>query len=166
MSGKILKNIPFVGRKEALAELKILDDSLGASLVVIRGRRRIGKSRLVEEYAKNERFIRFSGLAPEEGITAKNQRENFANQFQEQFHTYIPSSDDWSHLFSALAHQIKDQKVVLLFDEITWMAIEDATFLPKLKNFWDEHAKQNAELLFVLCSSVSSWIEENILVIF
>lgn len=157
------KKMPFVGRKDALAELKILDDSIGASLVVIRGRRRIGKSRLVEEYAQHKAFIKFSGLAPEKEITAKHQRENFANQFQEQFHCYLPSSDDWGHLFSALADQIKARPLILLFDEITWMATDDPTFLPKLKNFWDDHAKQNPDLLFVLCSSVSSWVDENIL---
>ena len=160
------KKMPFVGRKDALAELKMLNESAGASLVVIRGRRRIGKSRLVAEYAQHAQdktFIKFSGLAPEKEITAKHQRENFANQFQEQFHCHLPSSDDWNHLFSALADQIKTQALVLLFDEITWMATDDPTFLPKLKNFWDDHAKQNSNLLFVLCSSVSSWVDENIL---
>ena len=157
------KEMPFVGRAEALAELKRLDESIGASLIVIRGRRRIGKSRLVEKYAEHKAFIKFSGLAPEEGVTAKHQRENFAYQFQEQFHSHLPSSDDWNHLFSALANQINDQPLVLLFDEITWMADNDPTFLPKLKNFWDDHAKQNPNLLFVLCSSISSWVDENIL---
>lgn len=163
---KLAKNqskTPFVGRKDALVELKMLDESAGASLVVIRGRRRIGKSRLVEEYAQGKTFIKFAGLAPVKEITAKHQRENFAHQFQEQFHCHLPSSDDWSHLFSALADQIKAQALVLLFDEITWMAFDDPTFLPKLKNFWDDHAKQNPNLLFVLCSSVSSWVDENIL---
>ena len=155
--------MPFVGRKRALAELKLLDESIGASLVVIRGRRRIGKSRLIEEYAQHKTFIKFSGLAPENQITAKHQRENFANQFQEQFHTYLPASDDWNHLFSALADQIKNRALVLLFDEITWMAGDDPTFLPKLKNFWDDYAQSNPSLLFVLCSSVSSWIDENML---
>lgn len=163
MADMKLKKMPFVGRKAALAELKILNESAGASLVVIRGRRRIGKSRLVEEYAQHQTFIKFSGLAPEDGITAKHQRENFANQFQENFHSYLPSSDDWSHLFSALASQIKTQPLVLLFDEITWMATDDPTFLPKLKNFWDDHASNNVNLLFILCSSISSWIDENIL---
>ena len=111
------KKMPFVGRKDALAELKVLDESTGASLVVIRGRRRIGKSRLVAEYAQHAQdktFIKFSGLAPEKEITAKHQRENFANQFQEQFHCHLPSSDDWSHLFSALADQIKTKRCAAL----------------------------------------------------
>lgn len=156
----------FVGRKEALAELALLDKTVGASLIVIRGRRRIGKSRFIAEYAKqttSKQFIKFSGLASEPGVTAKHQRENFAQQFQEQFHAYLPSSEDWNHLFLALAQQISSKSIVLLFDEITWMAHDDPTFLPKLKNFWDDYAKQNSTLLFVLCSSVSSWIDENIL---
>lgn len=56
--------IPFVGRKAELEKLKSFIQKKIASLIVIRGRRRIGKSRLVEEFAKNHTFFLFAGLAP------------------------------------------------------------------------------------------------------
>ncbi len=43
------------------------------------------------------------------------------------------------------------------------MSAKDPLFLGKLKNAWDLEFKQNAELILILCGSVSSWIEENIL---
>jgi hypothetical protein len=43
------------------------------------------------------------------------------------------------------------------------MAMDDPTFLPKLKDAWDEHFNQNPRLMLVLCGSVSTWIEKNIL---
>ena len=155
--------MPFIGRKKELETLKLFDDTPGARLIVVRGRRRIGKSRLVAEYAKGKTFIKFSGLAPEPGMTAVTQREHFAEQFKKQFQGPNLSTTNWSHLFDALEEKLNNGKIILLFDEISWMADGDASFLPKLKDFWDEQVNKNPNLFFVLCSSVSSWIDDNIL---
>lgn len=132
-------------------------------LVVVKGRRRIGKSRLVEEFAKKMTFLQFSGLAPTAGITAQDQRNEFALQLSQQ--TNIPNLqvDDWSKLFLLLSDKCKTGRIVILFDEITWMAHDDPTFLSKLKNAWDLHLKKNTKLILVLCGSVSAWIEKNII---
>jgi hypothetical protein len=50
-----------------------------------------------------------------------------------------------------------------MLDEISWMGSRDPHFLGKLKNAWDLHFKKNDKLIFVLCGSISSWIEKNIL---
>ena len=67
----------FVGREYELGALQRLTDKRTASLVVVTGRRRIGKSRLIEEFAGgNERYrhVAISGLAPQRGITPASQR--------------------------------------------------------------------------------------------
>ncbi len=53
-----------------------------SSLVVIRGRRRIGKSRLAQEFANKIPHYVFSGLPPTGPISAADQREEFARQLQ------------------------------------------------------------------------------------
>ncbi len=154
---------PFIAREYELARLNDLLTKKTASMVVINGRRRVGKSRLIEEFAKNKRFLRFSGLAPEQGITAQDQRNEFALQLGQQ--TGLPriQADDWSILFQLLADKIDDGRVIVLFDEITWMAHDEPTFLSKLKNAWDLYYKNNPKLIFVICGSISAWIEKNIL---
>jgi AAA+ ATPase superfamily predicted ATPase len=52
----------FVGRKEELEQLTSFLTKKSASLIVVRGRRRIGKSRLIEEFAKGKRFLTFAGI--------------------------------------------------------------------------------------------------------
>lgn len=154
----------FVGRKTELALLNDLLAKKTSSLVVVKGRRRIGKSRLIEEFAKKFTFYRFSGLAPVVGITAQDQRNEFALQLSQQ--TSLPelsAIDDWTKLFSLLAEQSKTGRVIILLDEISWMAHEDPTFLSKLKNAWDTQLKKNQKLILVLCGSVSAWIEKNIM---
>jgi len=68
----------FVGRKPELQRFQQLKVKNKTSLVVVRGRRRIGKSRFIEEAAKKDLFFKFAGLAPDEKVTAEDQRKNFA----------------------------------------------------------------------------------------
>jgi len=134
-----------------------------SSIVAIRGRRRIGKSRLVEEFAKDHPFFSFSGLPPEKNITAQDQRDAFTWQLSQQ--TSLPNLtlQDWADVFQLLANQSQQGRRIILLDEITWMAHDDPTFLPKLRDCWETHLKKNPELILVLCGSVSGWIEKNII---
>jgi len=162
MAQLMSKNL-FVGRKRERRLLLDLLEKKVASLVVIKGRRRIGKSRLVEEFAKDKPYYVFSGLPPNEYTTAQSQRDDFANQLSIQ--TGLPEirADDWSKLFLLFADKIKTGRAIILFDEISWMGSKDSTFLGKLKNAWDLHFKKNPNLILILCGSVSVWIENNII---
>ena len=78
------QNLPFIGRKQELRDLELLLTRKTAALVVIKGRRRIGKSRLIEEFAKGKNFLRFEGIAPTRQTTAQDQRREFARQINQQ----------------------------------------------------------------------------------
>lgn len=153
----------FVGRKYELGLLNGLLSKKVASLAVIKGRRRIGKSRLVEEFAKGKKFYVFSGLPPVENGTAQSQRNEFARQLSQQ--TGLPEvmADDWSKLFALLAEKVKTGRAIVLLDEISWMGSKDPDFLGKFKNCWDIYFKKNPKLIILLCGSISSWIEKNII---
>ncbi|MFI0347695.1 MAG: hypothetical protein ACH346_02820 [Chthoniobacterales bacterium] len=76
------------------------------SLVVIKGRRRIGKSRLIAEFAalcKSHQFWSFAGLAPQGGITAQDQRDHFARQFSLLLKIPPMTFSDWSDAFEHLS---------------------------------------------------------------
>lgn len=158
----------FVGRKKELSQLKRVIESKKSELVVIKGRRRIGKSRLVEEACKNKRMITLSGIAPVERVTAHDQRQSFARQMALQLSIPEPKSEHWEDLFWHLADRTKHGRIVIFLDEISWMASDgpdrtDPLFLGFLKNAWDIYFKKNDQLTLILCGSVSSWIEKNIL---
>lgn len=154
----------FIGRQEELKKLLDLSKKKSASFIVVRGRRRIGKSRLIEEFGKYfDKFYSFEGLAPEEGVTPQDQLEEFSRQMAQQFNAPYARYNDWSDALWAVGERIKTGKVLLLFDEISWMGMSEPTFLSKIKNFWDKHLKKNDRLIFVVCGSASAWIEKNIL---
>lgn len=156
--------LKFVGREK---ELKILNSLLNKRIphiIVMKGRRRIGKSRLLQEFGKSVgKTYLFSGLPPEEGVTAQHQREEFARQLGVNFGLRGLSTNDWGDLFWHLAEQTKKERALIVLDEISWMASDDPTFLPKLKVAWDLYFLQNSKIILALCGSISIWIEENIL---
>ena len=153
----------FIGRNEELRLLRGLLDKRSASLVVIYGRRRVGKSRLVEEFGRNQRMISIGGLAPHSKTTRESQLDEFARQFSAQVSESKKKFLDWGDAFDALAKKTKSGKVILFLDEISWIGSHDADFLGKLKNAWDMHFKKNDNLILILCGSVSPLIRKDIL---
>lgn len=154
----------FVGRGDELKRLLELINKKTASFVVVKGRRRIGKSRLIKEFSKSfDHFYSFIGLAPDRRTTAKHQLDEFSRQISREFKTSSAQYNDWSDAFWAVGERISSGKILILFDEISWMGSKDPTFLGKIKNLWDQHLKENDQLIFVVCGSASAWIEKNIL---
>ncbi len=154
----------FIGREEEFETLKALLKKKSASLIVVKGRRRIGKSRLLEEFADyvGTAFI-FSGLAPTEQTTAQSQREEFASQFIKQFKKSPSNKESWHDLFWDVAQHSKAKQTLIILDEITWMGSHDPDFLGKLKNAWDLYFKKNDQLILAICGSSAAWIDKNIL---
>jgi AAA+ ATPase superfamily predicted ATPase len=153
----------FVGRKKELEELNALLNKKAASLVVVKGRRRIGKSRLLEEFGKKKNVLKFIGLAPQEDTTRQVQLDEFARQLSQMTHLPEVKANDWGKLFSLLSSQVQKGRIIVILDEISWMGSEDSDFLGHLKTAWDEQFSKNPKLLLILCGSISSWIDDNIL---
>ncbi len=155
----------YIGRSEERQEFRRLLQKKIASLVTVQGRRRIGKSRFIAECAEEaDHFLSFMGLPPREDITKQAQLDAFAGQLAKQTKAPKLSLDGWPSAFQLLASQLPvSGTVVMLLDEISWMAVGDADFAGHLKTAWDMHFSKRQRLVVVLCGSVSSWIEQNIL---
>lgn len=153
----------FFGRERELRLLNELLEKRSASLAVIKGRRRIGKSRLIQKFCEPFKTLRFVGLPPEQKVTAQDQREEFCRQMQEQLGVRGLKADDWGDILWHLSQHTQEGRVIVVFDEINWMGSHDPTFLGKVKTAWDEKLKTNPQLLLILSGSMSSWINQNIL---
>lgn len=156
----------FVGRAGELAKLKELTKLDVASLVVIKGRRRVGKSRLAAEFAARlpgYRSVLLTGMTPDEKVSAADEREDFALQLSRSLPIPPPRSDDWNTLLWALADRTGHGKWVIILDEINWLGAKDPTFLGKLKSAWDLHFSKNPHLILILSGSLTSWIERHVL---
>ena len=93
-----------------------------SSFVVCRGRRRIGKSTLIEEFASRSgcRFIEISGLPPDDKMTNQRQLDSFCERLALQTGRPACAADTWQTAFAHLADAVgKRAKTVVLLDEIS-----------------------------------------------
>ena len=155
----------FYGRDDDFRELDALWRKRIATLVTCRGRRRIGKSTLIEEFARRSdaRFLKLEGIAPDRGVNNRVQLDAFRAQLSRQTKSRFDVFENWTEAFSQLDGCLDSRKTVLLLDEISWMGKYDVGFPGELKVAWDNLFKKHDRLIVFLCGSVSTWISQNIL---
>ena len=156
----------FIGRERDLKDLEALWGRDHGVLVTCRGRRRIGKSTLIEEFASRSAdiLIRIEGLAPRKGMTDAAQRRRFCEKVAEYAERDMVPAATWALAFAQLDKLLASgRRTVVLLDEISWMGGYNPDFAGYLKEAWDCNFRKHPNLVFVLCGSVSAWIAENIL---
>lgn len=156
----------FFGREDLIEQLEALAKKRVSSLVTCRGRRRVGKSTLVEEFSKRigAKFIKIEGKRPNGHMTNADELASFAKQLSDFTDAESTPPATWPDAFKRLNSQIKDDvHTVVLLDEISWLAYYVNDFAEDLKIAWDNLFKKHDKLIFILCGSVSSWIKDNII---
>ena len=156
----------FIGRECEINDLSGFWGRDNGVLITCRGRRRIGKSTLIAEFASRtaKNFISIVGLAPRKGLSDSHQRRNFCEKIAEYANRDYREAETWSKAFRQLDELLDDSgRTVVLLDEISWMGGYDPDFAGYLKEAWDCYLHRHRELILVLCGSVSAWIAQNIL---
>lgn len=150
----------FLGRKD---ELKILNEhyeSGKAELVIIYGRRRIGKSEIIKHFIKDKPSLYFEAI---ENVSQKEQINHFLIQLAEQLKTPKYDCKTWREVFDIITDIIKQGKWVVAFDEFPWMASKKGALVSLLKYYWDQKWKANTNLMLIICGSVASFMIDHII---
>lgn len=156
----------FFGREGQIEQLESLWRKRVGSLVTCRGRRRIGKSTLIEQFAKKtaSRFIKIEGVKPKPKFANENELEAFAMQLAAQTGADPTTPSNWLNAFIRLNDKIRDdERTVVLLDEVSWLGHYDEMFADTLRIAWENYWKKHDRLIVVLCGSVSTWIKENVI---
>ena len=156
---------PLIGRKREQEILQKLLHSHEAEMVAVIGRRRVGKTYLIQRVYKNRINFEVSGI---QNAPRKEQLKNFTNQLK----TFAPKGfkltkpKDWLDAFFLLIDvlKLKDQKekLVVFFDEIPWMSTHKSGFLRGLSYFWNSWAVQQ-NIVVVICGSAASWMIKKVI---
>jgi hypothetical protein len=157
-------DMKFIGRDQELYDLNQLYGAEESKLAVIYGRRRVGKSCLVDHFISNKKCLRFEGL--EQGRT-KAQIAQFVFDLSEQVNDELLKQvkvSSWLPIFDYLTKffsQSKD-KYILFLDEFQWLAVNQTKLVSILKKYWDQHwSKQN--VMLILCGSVCSYMTKKVI---
>ena len=154
----------FFGRESEIGDLTALWNKRSGSLVTCRGRRRIGKSTLIEVFAKRSkaRFIKIEGVRPKPEYSDKTELKTFARELAVQTRAEDSVPDNWLKAFIRLDREINDkERTVVLLDEVSWLGHYDETFADLVKIAWDDYWSKHDRLIVVVCGSVSGWIKEH-----
>jgi hypothetical protein len=157
-----------VGRIPEIKELLERFNSKQAEFLVIYGRRRVGKTFLIEQTFAKRKCIFFQVSGIQDG-SLKVQLKEFAQAMSETFYqgVRIASSISWMDAFEELSKAIegfqKTLKVVLFFDELPWMSTKRSKMLQALDYYWNRHWSKNKRIKLIVCGSSASWIIKNII---
>ena len=132
----------FYGREQEIAFLRETRDTAErvARFTVVTGRRRIGKTTLIERFAQvsGARLVKIEGLKPKAGLSNDDELAHFAKQLHLQTGAEETKPPHWLAAFVRLDRELAgSRKTVVLLDEVSWMAHYDPTFTGTLKIAWD-----------------------------
>jgi hypothetical protein len=155
--------VGFVGRERELALLAKRLDLVGATgrgtALAIRGRRQVGKSRLVQEFCDRAGapyffFTATKGASPVEAVAA------FTAELRESGLPREPgllprlSTGSWPDAFRILASAVPDAPSLVVLDELPWLAEQDGLFDGVLQTAWDRLLAPRPVLLLLLGSDM------------
>ncbi len=151
----------FHDREEELAFLRGQVDRPGAGLVVLYGRRRVGKTELLREFARGRRAVFYVA----EMGSAPDQRATFSGRVFETFgETALAGAafPSWEAAFRFLGERAAKERLLVLLDEFPYLVDSDPTLPSILQRAWDAALKRS-RILLVLCGSSVGVMEREIL---
>lgn len=163
-----------IGRKKEINALNDILNKKTAQFVVVYGRRRVGKTYLINEFFSN-RFS-FKATAARDNKKTRRLKETELKVFQRALEKYgaphQKAPADWFEAFDRLASLLDSPSVyrenvsgkrIVFIDEIPWFDTPKSDFRIAFDLFWNEYGSTQNDLVLVVCGSAASWIIENIL---
>lgn len=154
-----MQNNIFIGRKKELKLLEELYNSQKFEMLILHGRRRIGKSYLLNHFSKKyqNNTVFFTADKSAEKSNVKGFCEELNNVLK--FGTFLNSFETWKDVFSFFKDIELKQRLVIIIDEFTYLHSSNPAFDSILQNAIDRVLKQK-NIFLILCGSEVSTIED------
>ena len=151
----------FVDREEEMMTLQSEYERPGSSLVILYGRRRVGKTALISEFIKGKNALFF--LASEESeaqnrTAFKEKAADFTgNELLRQF-----DAKSWDILFQTIMQTPFQEKPIIVIDEFQYIGKSNPAFPSIFQRIWEEQLKDRS-VMVILCGSLISMMESQTL---
>jgi AAA+ ATPase superfamily predicted ATPase len=161
---KIIKKMKnFIGRRVEWGRLMTLGQAKEPAILVVYGRRRIGKTELLEQVYAERNILKFEGIR---GKTQEQQKMHVLWQLSEYMQDPLIAKlkmSTWVEVFKLICDRIPDGKWTVYFEEVQWLAGYEDDFISELKFAWDNYFRHREGLLVILCGSAPSFIVNHVL---
>ncbi len=150
-----------VGREE---ECERLEDCLRgetAQLIIVYGRRRVGKTFLINEFFDQKFAFKVTGAYKQPKAV---QLRHFMMELNRRTGETLPEARDWDQAFEYLRDYLgrldPNEKQIVFLDEMPWMDTQKSGFLAAFEWFWNDWASAQDHFVFIVCGSASAWLDE------
>ena len=150
----------FIGRERELDTLDKIYKSNKFEFAVIYGRRRVGKTALINQFIGDKQAIYFMGVES----NAKQNLENFSKSIME-FATGIETESSFLSFQAAIEYVFKlseKERIILAIDEYPYVARSSKSLASTLQLLIDKY-KDTSKLMLILCGSSMSYMEDHVL---
>lgn len=162
----------FSGRKPHLKDLEGLYHDHKADLVLVYGRRRVGKSRLIGEFLKGKKnvfyFIGLEPFADHEGESQRSraQIQSFLSSLSQQVKRPLFKQlnlSTWEECLTLLTGELPAKNVpcCIFFDELPWMACQRLELIRALFKFWEMSWSRRSKFMLIVCGSSVGFLEKH-----
>lgn len=159
-SVKLRVHFMFIGREKEKELLNELYTSEKFEFLVLYGRRRVGKTSLLREFASSNASIFFSAQEKNDQLNLEDFSKTVLRYFGEE---YLGVFQNWETAFSYISKQCKDdEKIVLIIDEFPFLASENPSIKSMLQHMID-HVWKEKKLMLILCGSSVSFMENDVM---
>lgn len=151
----------FVNRKK---ELQFLNDEYnrkGSSLVILYGRRRVGKTMLSTTFMKGKNALYFLVTEESEAQNRNAFKETVADLYENEL-LKNAKVDNWEILFKTLVDKVGNEKLILVIDEFQYLGKSNPAFPSIFQKIWDTILKDK-NIMVILCGSLISMMESQTL---
>lgn len=151
---------PIIARTSEIETLERKYNTQKSEFVIIYGRRRIGKTFIVNNVFADRFTFTYVGARQQ---NPQKQLQRFALQLKKYTGSaFVPALSNWEDAFNALRTLIdsrpKEERKVIFFDEMPWIDTPRSAFVEALEYFWNAWAAQRNDILFIACGSATSWM--------
>jgi len=146
----------FVNRTEELAYLEKLYKEKNGRLLIIYGRRRIGKTELLRQFSKDKKHLFFSSDLSSQQEQLRQFSEKIYQVTGESF-LQTQSFSSWEASLRYIFDNLINKIPLIIIDEFPYLCVSNSALPSILQKIWDEKAREN-NIFLILCGSyMSSW---------
>jgi hypothetical protein len=154
-----------VGRKTEIGTMKRLMNSGRSEFLAVTGRRRVGKTFLIDQVLKPKYCFSMTGI---QKASQKKQLVNFGVKLREYSgDKTLGYQQSWQLAFLEFKAYLqtlnKGDKHVIFIDELPWVATPRSGFVQMLAHLWNDYLSKESHFLLVVCGSATSWIAKNVI---
>jgi len=147
----------FVNREDEMAFLEEQYASPSAAMVVLYGRRRLGKTSLIHEFAKGKPFLYFLASEESERLNIRALKNQVAEYTGDALLAEA-DLDNWDILFQTLTKYIAGRKLVFALDEFQYLGKTNPAFPSIFQRIWDTYLRDK-NIMVILCGSLIHMME-------